>query len=103
MRDPVKTPPRDPVRDPMRDRKSNGGMSRWIWIGVLVLLGLIFIFWFSGMMDDTADIDAAPSATLPAEEAIDEPEAEVIEIQPETDAAPGSEADTDTIPSTPPE
>ena len=104
MRDPVKTPPRDTVHDPMREPKRGGGTGRWIWIGVLVLLGLVLLFWFFGMTDDTADVvDVTPSATVPADEVVVDPQADAVAIQPTTDPAPDPEAETGTIPSTPPE
>ncbi len=110
MRDPVNSPPRDtnraPVDDPARGRRSAGGASRWIWIGAAVLLGLVLLFWLFGMGDDTADVvDVTPSATLPADEVVADPDAEVVEIQPTTDADPevDVEVETDTVPSTPPE
>ena len=105
MRDTIKTPPPDRTRDPMQNRGGGSGTGRWIGIAVVAVLGLVLVFWLTGMMDDTADMDATPSASVPADEAIVDPEQDTSAIQPQTDPAPETdvEAETETIPSTPPE
>lgn len=103
MRDTVKTPPPDRTRDAEKNRERNPGAGRWIWIGALVAFALVPVFRFTGMMDDRAHIDAMASATISADEAIVNPEADAVEIQAETDPEPDVETGIETIPSTPPE
>lgn len=115
MRDPVKTTPTDPVRDPMsnpaRDTARNpksGGMSRWLWIGAAVLVGLILVMWLFGGMGADETVEVEPAANLPAAEVVEDPAVDTVPLQPATEAevAPAeseSGAEVEVVPSTPPE
>jgi hypothetical protein len=53
--------------------KKNGGMMRWVWIALAIILLLLILGWFFGAFDnEVAEVETVPEAVVIEEEAVDD-------------------------------